>query len=512
MAGETPPFGLDELPVAALATSGDTLVGVNPAFEELTGWTASEVLGKTLPEVFLQLVAPRDRAELVHLARNREEEEPRRTGVLWCRLLSRSGDERPVRVSWSLLPNDVDSIVVLVDARPEAFGQEVTETLARVAGSLSGCATEGEVLQRAVDALAARGFNASVFLWDEDDPLLHYGPLASPEGLRPPPGMPRQPRELLTRMNPRFLERRAIFFQDRHRLVRESYDPAIAERLIAMLPSTRMVQAPLFVGEAPYGALFVVGDGLTPLVATALDLFSELVGQALEAVRLRNERAHRERLAALGEAAAVMAHEVRNPVGAIMNAVTLLERAGHPDPTAHTLLKILAEEAERLTQLVGQLLDVGRPIHARPIESDLEEVVKNAVRLLDSRGELGGRQVTLPATRDTIAWLDPALAELAIMNVVRNAIQSSAERGSVHVSIATSAERAVCVVEDDGPGIPKEILGRIGQPFVTTRATGTGVGLAVVRRILEASGGELRVADRQPQGARVELDFPRRAP
>lgn len=512
MAGETPPFALDELPVAALTTSGDTLVGVNAAFEELTGWSAKEVLGKALPEVFLQLVAPRDRAELVHLAQNRAEAEPRRRGMIWCRILSRSGEERPVRVSWTLLANNVDSVVVLVDARPEAFGQEFTETLARVAGSLSRCATEDEVLKRAVDALSERGFTASVLLFDEGEPLLRYGPSSSPGGGRPPPGMPQLPRDLLARMNPQFHERRAAFFQDRHRIVRETFPPELAERLVTMLSPTRMVQAPLFVGDAPYGALMVVGDQLTPLVATALDLFAELVGQALEAVRLRNERARRERLAALGEAAAVMAHEVRNPVGSIMNAVTLLERVGHPDPTASTLLGILAEEAGRLTQLVGQLLDVGRPIHARPVEATVEDVAKNAVRLLASRGELGGREVVLAKTRGTVAWIDPTLAELAIMNVVRNALQSSAEQGVVHVSVVATDDRVACVVEDDGPGIPREILGRIGQPFVTTRATGTGVGLAVVRRVLEASGGELSISDRDPQGARVELRFPRHAP
>jgi signal transduction histidine kinase len=486
-----------------LLTRDSVLVDVNHAFLELVGVPRERVVGTPVAELLASLIAPRDRAMLGHIAL-RNASEARQDGAFWCRVLAAGGVEKPIRVVWRLHEGDV--LTLLLDAQPEAFGQEVTEALARVAGSLSRCATETEVLERAVAALAERGFTATALLWDADDPLLRYGPTCSPVPSGKHFDLPRPPKELLTRLNPGYPERRAAFFQDGVRLVREAYPEPVAERVLALLPASRMVQAPLFLGDAPYGALVVTGDALSPLVATALDLFAELVGKALEAVRLRHERVDRERMAALGEAAAVMAHEVRNPVGAIMNALALLERAETEAEEETALLRIIGEESARLAQVVNQLLELGRPLHPTPGAFAVEDLVGRAVRLLASRGELEAGRVELPEAARTLAWLDAPLVELALVNVVRNALQTKDAR--VWITIEPLDDAVRCVVEDDGPGIPDEVSRRLGQPFVTTRATGTGMGFAVVRRIMEASGGRFLVERSTRGGARVALELP----
>jgi PAS domain S-box-containing protein len=505
------PVDLDELPVATMATRDGVFVAVNRAFERLTGWKAADVVGRSVPELLTRLVALRDRAVLARLSKNREADEPQMQGWLWCRILSSSGEERPVRVEWRLDESGRDSLVFLLDAQPEAFGQEVTEALARVAGTLSRCASEAEVLEQATEALCERGFIATALLWDDDDPLLRYGPSRAPG--RPASAsvldLPRPAKSLLLHLNPAFMDRRAAFFQDGMRLVREAYPEPIADQLRAMLPTHRMVQAPLFLGDAPFGALVVTGDGLSPLVATALDLFAELVGKALETVRLRRERVERERLAALGEAAGVMAHEVRNPVGAIMNAVTLLRREQHGSPAGEALLGIISEETARLEHLVTQLLDFGRPLSPRPSAVVMEELTQRAVRLLTTRGELSAQGLEIAPTEGTLAWLDPDLAELALVNVLRNAVQSTTAGAPIRLSVQLMGDYVQWIVEDEGPGIPEVIEKRLGQPFVTTRPTGTGMGLAVVRRIMEASGGRVALARSARGGARVTLEFPR---
>jgi signal transduction histidine kinase len=483
---------------------------MNAAYERLIGWRAEEVLGKSLDEMMSRLIAPRDRAVLERLAQNRTSPDPQLRGTLWCRILTSKGEERPMRVEWQLAENLEDSLVCLVDAHPEAFGQEVTEALARVAGTLSGCATESEVLARAVDALCERGFTATALLIDGDDPLLRYGPSRSPGRHREGAiDLPRPPREILAALNPAFMERRAAFFMDGMRLVREAYPEPVAERLKAMLPARRMVQAPLFIGPTPYGALAITGDDLNPLVATALDLFAELVGKALETVRLRRERVERERLAALGEAAAVMAHEVRNPVGSIMNALALLRHPKRTQPTDDALLGIISEEVARLEHLVAQLLDLGRPLSPRPITVAAESLVESAARVLETRNELGGRPLELPESSSSEAWVDPDLVGLALVNVLRNAVQSTPESARIRVRVEPSDDMVRCVVEDAGQGFAEEVRERLGQPFVTTRATGTGMGLAVVRRIMEASGGRFAVERSELGGARVTLELPR---
>ena len=504
------PIDIHQLPTATLATREGIVVALNRAFEDLTGWQAANVVGKTVPELLGGLVAPRDHAVLARLAKNRESRDPRAAGKLWCHVLTQNGEERPVRVEWRLDKNGRDSLVTIVDAQPEAFGQEVTEALARVAGTLSRCATEQEVLAEAVDALCERGFIATVLLIDEGEPLLRYGPSRSPgvprsDGTR---DLPRPPKEILTSLNPAFMERRAAYFLDGMRLVREAYPEPVADKLLALLPAERMVQAPLFVGNAPYGALVVTSDALSPLVATALDLFAELVGKALENVRLRAERVERERLAALGEAAGLMAHEVRNPVGSIMNALALLKRSLHPTASEEALLQIVSEETARLEHLVTQLLDLGRPLLPRPRVYAMEELTRRAIRVLATRGELADRPLETPPTEGTLVWMDPDLVELAMVNVLRNAVQSTRADARIRLWVEATPHSVKWVVEDDGPGIPDHIATRLGEPFVTTRATGTGMGLAVVRRIMEASGGQLSVASAPTGGAQVTLELP----
>lgn len=504
------PVDLHHLPIATLSFRDDLLVAQNRVFEELVGWSPSQVVGKSLPDLLLQLISPRDRAVLEKLSMNRHSPEPQPHGRLWCRVLTAAGAERPMRVEWRLAPNGRDSLVCLVDAQPEAFGQEVTEALARVAGALSRCATETEVLERAVDALAERGFIATALLIDEDDPLLRYGPSSTPgRRAHQPEDLPRPPRDLLTQLNPAFVDRRAAFFVDGMRLVREAYPEPVADRLLAMLPAERMVQAPLYVGSQPFGALVITGDALSPLVATALDLFAELVGKALETIRLRRERVERERLAALGEVAAVMAHEVRNPVGSIMNAVALLKRQRDDAAENETLLSIISEETGRLEQLVTQLLELGRPLLPRPTRYAMEELVRRAVRVLSKRGELSNCVLDTPTTEGSIAWMDPDLVELAVVNVLRNAAQSIEPSARVKLRVEVTDTSVLCVVEDGGEGFPEEVKERLGQPFVTTRATGTGMGLAVVRRIMEASGGRFSVGRGALGGAEVTLELPR---
>jgi two-component system sensor histidine kinase HydH len=504
------PVDLHQLPIPTLATRDGVFVALNHAFEELIGWKSDELVGKSVAELLFRLVAPRDRAVLEQLSKNRAASDPRIHGRLWCRVLTASGEERPMRVEWRLDENGRDSLVCLVDAQPEAFGQEVSEALARVGGALTRCATEQEVLEQAVDALCERGFIATVLLRDEDDPLLRYGPSRTPGR---PAGraveLPRPPKEILTQLNPAFMERRVALFLDGMRIIREAYPEPIADRLLAQLPAQPMVQAPLFVADAPYGALVVTGQALNPLVATALGLFAELVGTAVETVRLRRERVERERLAALGEAAGVMAHEVRNPVGAIMNALALLEREGHASEKGGALLAIISEETARLEHLVTQLLDLGRPLLPRPCAYAMEELTLRAIRVLTRRGEAGSRALTLPATEATLAWLDPDLVELALVNVLRNAMQSTPREAPIRVWLENTDSTVKWVVEDEGQGIPDEVLKRVGQPFVTTRATGTGMGLAVVRRIMDASGGHLFVGRADHGGAQVILELPR---
>ena len=521
------------LPVAAMHIADQRVVAVNAAYEQLTSLTAAQIVGRHVAELIATFVIDDD-ARLLNNAPDRPDgtqSGPREPGEVWCRVTDTRGITRTVRVVWRIVTDGVspdDRVVFLLPADTDAYERAFAERLAYAATTMLRCANEAEVLERAADALSADGYTVTMLLLHEDDPLLVYGPTRTPQSSPDAPDFQsvRPPRDVLTRFNPRFHERRAAFFQRPATLVRDAYPEEMGKKLAAKLPGNRTVQAPIFVADAPYGAMVVTDDRLTHVSVGTLEMYAQLVGAAIENVRNHQratERLHelerlqdalvqRERLAALGEAAAVMAHEVRNPIAAILNAVTLLERGrttGMPDTELH---RMIAEEAGRLERLVSDLLALGRPLLPRLRETNLAEVADGVVGMLRARGEIQSCVVEPVQSDGSVAIADPELVELALLNVVRNAIQASPSDGHIRVDVRSEeADRIALSVEDDGPGVSEEVAERMLEPFFTTRATGTGIGLAVVRRVLDANRGSLTIGRSRSGGVKITLHFPAHA-
>lgn len=504
---------LHQLPMPALTTRDERCVAVNPAFCRFSGRPASALLDRSITELIAGIVVPQDHAALDD-ARRYGAGGPGPYGEAWVRCVDGLGNERRMHISWSPGSGPTERIVLLMDAEPEAFSRLVSDTLTRAAGQLSECENEEQVLQRAVEALSFHAFIAITFLVDEGEALLRYGPTSLPdEGL--PPGVEagwkqrKVSRQLLDSLNPSYGKRRTAYFPDAQRLLKLAFPERTPAELAHLTSDYRVVQAPLHVDDRPYGALVVIGKTLTPLVASDIELFAELVARAIENVRLRREGVLRERLAALGEAAAVMAHEVRNPLAAILNALTVLEVDERGRPQAAELIGIIREEADRLERLVMDLLELGRPLTPRARPVALGELVQTSTDLLTQRGEFQSVEVELSPSSEILAHVDPELAQLAMINVLRNAVQATPSGGRMRVSTSETDDATSIVVEDSGPGFSAEVLRRLGEPFLTTRATGTGLGLALVRRVLDVSGGTLEVGRADLGGAKVTLVLPR---
>ena len=224
------------------------------------------------------------------------------------------------------------------------------------------------------------------------------------------------------------------------------------------------------------------------------------------ASRLEKRRMEIERLAELGALSAVLAHEIRNPLGAIKGFAQLArERAGGP---AAKPLEAIVRESMRLEKLVNSLLLYGRPQQPSirkapwpPIAADLEAHAREAI---------GGRPIEFTARGD-LADLDtdPDLLKQALLNLIRNSIEAipDGDAGSVRVHAARTNGGVAISVEDDGPGLPEAVRGREFAPFVTTKASGTGLGLPTSRKLVEALGGELRLSSAIPKGTIAELVF-----
>ncbi|MBK7862999.1 MAG: HAMP domain-containing protein [Archangiaceae bacterium] len=233
-----------------------------------------------------------------------------------------------------------------------------------------------------------------------------------------------------------------------------------------------------------------------------------------EIARTQNELVRKERLAAVGELSAVMAHEVRNALGVVFNSLEALRRRSAPEaPEVRSLLDMVGEEADRLNRIVEDLLDFARPNPPRREATAIEQVIASAVEVASC---------TVPPARFRIATeVDPGLPPLqidermirqALINLLINALQAMPTGGSVTVRAnpARVEGRAFAQVEvsDDGPGMTSEVEARLFQPFFTTKATGTGLGLAVVRRFVEAHSGQVTVRSKKGDGSTFIMMLP----
>ncbi|HYH97832.1 MASE1 domain-containing protein [Hyalangium sp.] len=239
--------------------------------------------------------------------------------------------------------------------------------------------------------------------------------------------------------------------------------------------------------------------------------------QSLEMLaRTQSELVARERMAALGELAATMAHEVRNPLGAIANCVSALRHVPgrRLETQDESLLEIIIEEVQRLDELVRGLLDFARPVQPQPRPEPLESVVEGALSAA-LRAQTSGAQVTVQ--REVAPDLPPALVDVqllhvALSNLFNNALQAMPKGGDLNVRIereeSPGSPRLRLSISDSGQGMTPEIQKRIFEPFFTTRATGTGLGLPIVRRIVEGHSGEVEVSSTEGQGTTFTVRLP----
>jgi PAS domain S-box-containing protein len=215
-----------------------------------------------------------------------------------------------------------------------------------------------------------------------------------------------------------------------------------------------------------------------------------------------------ERLADLGRMATTIAHEIRNPLGAIINSINVLKRA-REDGDAD-LLDIVAEEAHRLNGIVSEVLMFARPPARAAIPCDVPELVHATLALFDRSGKLRpGTSVRVACAPNLPAALaDPNQMRQVLWNLLTNAAEAVTGAGTIDVEAFAGDDRRTITIRvtDDGPGIPDPAA--VLEPFYTTRAQGTGLGLAIVARIVRDHGGTVNVENVAQRGARFTVSLP----
>jgi signal transduction histidine kinase len=260
-------------------------------------------------------------------------------------------------------------------------------------------------------------------------------------------------------------------------------------------------------------AVVSVGVG-TVIVGEAVETARTLEARTSELERARVALVERERLAGLGELAAVVAHEVRNPLAVVFNALAGLRRFPAQNEDAAVLLGIIEQEANRLKRLVATLLEAVRPFEPQVAPRALAALVEDSVALSTARTEKNRSDVIveLDDALDATFACDDALLTQALSNLLSNALDAPGRTAPVLMRVTTikSSSRGGLRFEvtDDGEGVAALDRERIFKPFFTTRATGTGLGLSLVKRIAEAHQGSVVLEAAEGRGARFVLELP----
>lgn len=239
-------------------------------------------------------------------------------------------------------------------------------------------------------------------------------------------------------------------------------------------------------------------------------LYQDLQNSHQELMAAQAQLVRKTRMAAMGEIAAAVAHETRNPLGALSNCVQLLWKNPHLTGEDAELLDIIRTETQRLNEIVSEFLAFGRPRPPHFQEVDLHELIDETLALVQrddrcSTSILFSRQFDpfpqkVRADRDQLRQV--------FWNLFLNAVQAMKEKGTLCVESRNIVSGVAVLVRDTGPGIARTVLPNIFEPFYSTRPGGTGLGLAIVRRIVEEHGGQITVDSQEGVGTCFTLSLP----
>ncbi len=250
--------------------------------------------------------------------------------------------------------------------------------------------------------------------------------------------------------------------------------------------------------------------------------YKQLRRQADLILEIEEHLRRADRLTAMGQLAAGVTHEIRNPLGSIRGTAEILKEDFPPGHPKAEFLDILVRETERLNRVVEDFLGYTRQGERAEQEAyDVGKVVRQTVALAEPQARKGGVTVRCDVTEGLAVRGSPGQLTQVVLNLVLNAVQASPRGSEVRVEAEVRPGRVpgreyrevegnlvLLQVEDRGPGLPADVLSHVFEPFFTTKEEGTGLGLAISRRIAEAHGGSIEAENRAEGGARFTLTLP----
>jgi PAS domain S-box-containing protein len=273
-------------------------------------------------------------------------------------------------------------------------------------------------------------------------------------------------------------------------------------------PTTRpMAAGKGLVGRRKDGTEVHVEISLSPVKTASEPLVMSVIRDVTDRKRAEErELAMLRALARIGESAAIMAHEIKNPITAINAALkAVADRLGVED---RVILDDLVQRMRRLEMMIRGTLSFVKPLFIERRHCNIGDVLDSAIS--DARAAFGAKPIVIERAiaRGVTIDADPRLLRDVLTNVIVNAAEAMEQGGTIVVRAEGGRDGTMITVEDDGPGMPPSMRGRPIMPFVTSKKEGTGLGLSICRKIIEEHGGAFALADIAPHGTRVSIEIP----
>lgn len=255
------------------------------------------------------------------------------------------------------------------------------------------------------------------------------------------------------------------------------------------------------------GSAFPVHLSVGEFVVDGESHFTGIVHDLSRRAELEERLREATALARLGEMAAVIAHEVKNPLAAVRGAVQVIGSRLSGQANDAAIIKEIIARLDALNDLIQDLLVFARPPAPKPVRVNLRTLVESVASLL--KRDPAFHSLDVHITGDSLAaQADPNLVTIAVQNLMINAAQAQHGRGDVRITLAPRAPMISIEIADSGPGIPPEIRAALFRPFKTTKARGTGLGMATAKRLIESLGGSIEVHCPASGGTIVTLMVP----
>ncbi len=507
---------LDALPDALMLVAGDRVEWVNASTAGLLQDTPERLTGRAIEE----LLAPGD------YERMRSRCQLRRRGlpvpeVQRLRFRASDGTETAVDVRVGIVGQGGDEAFVLSarDRKESARAEALMIKLARLTSDIEQLGDVPALIERASSMLFDHGWYVALFVPAPGGYQIEHllipthvdGDFA--RYVRSLVGKTRSAAEvpLIAEV---FATGKTIYFDEAQSRLRTTRGRG---RVLAQEMRREDLQRgawiPVRSGGAVSHVLVAIGARFSENDVTPMELLAGQIAVTLRVEQLSAELVHRARLSAIGEMATVLAHEVRNPLTVILNATRGLARLAGAFPEADPavqLVGVLREEAERLRGLARDLLALATPTSLQPVETSVEPAVRQAVEAARSGGARGETCAVdldvAPALPEVRA--DPLLIERAVSNLLVDAAAHAPSGTTVDVTVTEKPGFVEIAVHRGGSALPGDTMLRLFDPFVASRASGTGLGLAVVRRIAEDHGGYVRARNVPEGGVTLTLGLP----